>query len=241
MGKSAHRLMLRPNLGDVNNLQLANMAGTAAEATISILVMLGTVTGPVGAAIAGIVAVGLGIASFFKGCGQTCVQTSNWANQAEPLLQQNVQHYLNSPVRYRSMQAAALNNFDTVWKALTAACGQPALGPAGQRCISDRQAGACKWQTDGQGGPAGSGSVCWNWFIGYRDPIANDPGVQDDPVAAAPASDTSAGGGGTTQTVVQNPDGTVSVINTPASTGLPPIFVLGALGLGVLLLMEMTS
>ena len=35
-------------------------------------------------------------------------------------------------------------------------------------CIADRQRGGCHYQSNGQ---------CWNWFIGYRDPIANDPQV----------------------------------------------------------------
>jgi hypothetical protein len=64
-------------------------------------------------------------------------------------------------------------------------CGQPSLGQAGQNCITDRERGACKYQTSGCAlstgtppvwgcGANGSGNQCWNWFIGYRDPIAND-------------------------------------------------------------------
>jgi hypothetical protein len=39
---------------------------------------------------------------------------------------------------------------------------------------------------------------CWNWFIGYRDPIANDPYVQPDPVAGASTTSTSGGASGST-------------------------------------------
>jgi len=116
----------------------------------------------------------------FSGCGQTCVLASNEANQVEQYLQKNLALYQQSG-HTQSEQAAALANFDNAWSILEQYCGNPQLGKAGQNCIGDRQAGACKWKNDGAGGPAGSGSVCWNWFVGYRDPIANDPNVVPDP------------------------------------------------------------
>jgi hypothetical protein len=67
-------------------------------------------------------------------------------------------------------------NFDYAWSQLTQMWSDPALGEPGQRAIQDRQQGACKWR-DGQG-------QCWNWFTGYRDPIAFDPEVKDDTAAA---------------------------------------------------------
>lgn len=147
---------------------------------------------------AAIMAIGAGlvpiVAKIVQGCGQTCIAASDAANQIEPLLLQNVQTYVNSSPRYKSMQAAALANFDQTFAKLTAACQQIG-GPGGKNCISDRVAGACKWKaspgswspnSDGShtwnpAGASGSGSSCWNWFIGYRDPIANDPDVQPDP------------------------------------------------------------
>lgn len=130
----------------------------------------------VGAAIAGVtMAVQYLVAN--SGCGQTCIETSGWANQAEPQLQKNLAAYLSLPVpRPKSAQVLALANFDTIWARLQELCGQPGTGDAGVRCISDRQAGACKWR-DAQG-------VCFNWFSGYRDPIANDSGVYDDSISA---------------------------------------------------------
>ena len=180
----------------------AQVAATGIATTTSIMGALGstlTVAGlaipVVGAAIAALVGIGLAIANAFKGCGQTCIQASNIANQVGALLVQNVNAYTSSPVRYQSMQTAALNTFDTAWASLQQACGNPSLGQAGQRCISDRQAGACTWKASPGGwnadgtytmwGAAGSGSACWNWFIGMRDPIANDPNVQPDPVPAS--------------------------------------------------------
>jgi hypothetical protein len=70
--------------------------------------------------------------------------------------------------RTRSSQAAALKNFDDAWAYLTSAeaCGNPQLGNPGKACISDRSRGGR-----------------WDWFSYYRDPIAQDPNVKEDPVA----------------------------------------------------------
>jgi hypothetical protein len=129
----------------------------------------------VGAAFAGI---WLGIEALLNsGCGNTCVVTSNWANQAEALLKQNLAAYQALPTpRAESAQAAYLQNFDKIWAYLVQECSQPQVGTAGQRCISDRQAGACHYH-DATG-------QCWNWFTGYRDPIANDPNVVPDSAAS---------------------------------------------------------
>lgn len=115
------------------------------------------------------------------GCGKNCVLTSEWANKAGALLDQLMEAYFGSPVRNKSTQAAALASFDAIWAQLYAACSQPALGGAGQRCISDRQAGSCHWKAlppKWPGEPATG--ACWNWFNAYRDPIANDVGVVAD-------------------------------------------------------------
>ena len=68
-------------------------------------------SGPIGAAIGGRIAISQLLVGIFQGCGQTCVEASNIANQVEPALQQNLAAYLASPVRTVSMQAAAINNF----------------------------------------------------------------------------------------------------------------------------------
>jgi hypothetical protein len=183
----------------------ASIAATGITVTTSILAaltptltVLGLALPVVGAAIAGLVAVGIAVANCFKGCGATCTQATAYANQADTILANNVTAYIMSPIRYQSMQTAALNTFDTTWAALQQACSQTSLGAAGQRCITDRQSGACTWKAkagswnaDGTYTPWGalnSGTDCFNWFSGFRDPIANDPFVQPDPVAgSAPA------------------------------------------------------
>jgi hypothetical protein len=124
-----------------------------------------------------------------SGCGVTCVETSSWANQAATLLAQNIAAYFDLPIpRSASSQAAALATFDQIWAALEQQCGQAGTGNAGVRCITDRQAGACTWKQTADKVPAWgtpAAGECWNWFNGYRDPIANDPNVADDATATA--------------------------------------------------------
>lgn len=167
-------------------------------------------TGPAApfVAIAGAVAEILGAIGVGKGCGQTCITASNYANQAEALMNQNLNAYVSLTTRYQSQQTQALQNFDQLWAGLVSACSNPALNDAGKNCISQRQSGSCAFKTSpGQGcqpsqsncwvncvyspgGPNGSGNACGDWFIFYRDPIANDPCVQPDPPASGSTSTT---------------------------------------------------
>lgn len=149
----------------------------------------------VGAAIA---AIGIGIMAILNsGCGQTCIETSQWANQAEPLLQQNVEAYfaIQAP-RPISVQAAAVQNFMNVWNRLVQLCSQPGLGAAGQNCINDRKSGACKWKATATGAYPGQPAqgACWNWWNAYHDPIANDTQVYNDSQAAMPTTTGATGG-----------------------------------------------
>ncbi len=158
----------------------ATSIGTAIAAGASLTVPI------IGAAFA---AVALGIQAILNsGCGQSCIITSDWANQAESKLEQNLAEYFAIPApRPASAQALALQNFDKVWAYLVQECSAPQLGTAGQNCISDRQFGACKWKADSAPQYPGQPALgtCWNWFSGYRNPIAQDPNVVSDAVYAA--------------------------------------------------------
>lgn len=152
----------------------------------------------VGAAIAGIA---LGIeAILHSGCGQTCIETSQWANQAEELLKQNVNAYFAiAAPRPQSVQQSALANFTNVWNRLVQLCSQSGLGTAGTNCIKDRQAGGCKWKATAPqypGQPAQG--TCWNWWNGYHDPIANDSQTYNDSISSATGA--TAGGSATAAT-----------------------------------------
>lgn len=125
--------------------------------------------GAVGAAIAGAYALYALLRNVFSGCGPTCVIASQVADRVESILRQNRDDYLAGP-RTPETQQAALANFDYAWSKLVAACSDPQLGDAGRRCISERQrGGSAPWC------PSGTGC---DWFILYRDPIANDPAAQ---------------------------------------------------------------
>lgn len=180
--------------------QAAGGAGTAVGATSGLLVAAGAVQAvPLAGQIAGaVLAITAVVASLFKGCGQTCILTTNEVNQVEPYLQQNLSEYLAAPVSAATQQEA-LNNFNQLWQGVVTYCSQPSMSSAGKNCISDREQGSCAYKTSPGGwqqtngvwnyvypGANGSGSTCWNWFVGYHDPIANDPRV------AAAASATSA-------------------------------------------------
>lgn len=110
-----------------------------------------------------------------SGCGRACIVTSNWANQAEQLLQQNIAAYFALPApRTAAQRAAGLANFDAIWNYLAQQCAQ-VPGDPGRNCTADRQAGACKWKAQPPAYPGEpAAGACWNWFNAYRDPIAAD-------------------------------------------------------------------
>lgn len=135
----------------------------------------------IGAAVAGVT---FWLASMFRRNAQKKAATQV-VEQIEPKLKENLQAYFSGP-RTLASQQQALANFDAAWEAMVQACQNSRLGDAGKRCIGDRQQGACHYRAACQTrdpltgvcieyGPNGSGTECWNWFVGYRDPIANDP------------------------------------------------------------------
>jgi hypothetical protein len=180
MGDAASDAALAQQAGSVAAPAVAAATGTTVAGILGVSTAVAIPI--IGAAIVGVTIL---IASLIKnsGCGQTCIETSSWANQAEPLLRQNIATYFGvAAPRTQSQQNAALANFDAIWARLAQLCGDSSTGNAGKRCISDRQSGGCTWKATADspwpgGPPAGS---CWNWFNAYRDPIANDPNVVAD-------------------------------------------------------------
>lgn len=177
------------------------LAGNPVAGAGTMLLGAAPLTGPAApfVAIAGAAAEILGAIGIGRGCGQTCIKASEYANKAGDLMAQNMNAYLALPApRAASIQATALSIFDQLWAGLVQACSDPSLSDAGVRCITDRQQGACKWKASPGGwhqgadgswsftpwGPSGSGSSCWNWFIGMRDPISQDPMVVADAQSA---------------------------------------------------------
>ena len=238
-----HRRMRRRGLGIEVNSPTTNAAEGAAVSTAT---AIGSAAGgPLGGAIAGAIAqVGVLIADLWSGCGNTCTEATSFANQTGDLLTQNLQAYLSAPVHYESLQTAALANFNTAWNLLLNGCSNPALGSAGQNCISAKagrilhlQNHSRRLATDQGGtwtyvypGANGSGDTCWNYFVAFYDPIANDPTVVPDPIPGASVISDVLGSTGVTSLLSD-------VGLSPSSTlfGLPVADVIAA-GIALLLL-----
>lgn len=211
------------------------------------------VVGPlIGAAVQAAAAVAVAIEGLFAGCGQTCTAATNIVNQVGDQIASAMHAYMNSPVHTQTMQSAYLKMFDSAWALIQQNCGNPQLGTAGQRCVSDRQAGACVWKSSPGGwsqdasgkwaytwaGAAGSGDTCWNFFVGMRDPVANDPTVvPDSSVILTPN-----GSGGYTAVPVNTTNTAgVTVTGTGTATSdteIPLPLILGAAAIFLLLVME---
>src|SRR6185369_7811131 len=172
------------------------IGSSATSAATSVLGMLtaggGTVLGITAAAVPVIGAALMGATLLVQhlvansGCGQTCIVTSQWANQAADALQQVMDGYFALPEpRTKTQQAVAIANFNTIWKQLKEMCGQPNTGDAGRRCISDRESGACVWRQKYAPVYPGQPEIgeCWNWFNGYLKPIQQDR-VVDEPTVS---------------------------------------------------------
>jgi uncharacterized protein (DUF697 family) len=106
-----------------------------------------------------------------------------------------------------SAQRAALQVVDSAFASVRQGCSNPALGTAGQKCISERlvQGGTAPWC------PTSTGC---DWVTAYRVPIASDPEVHPDPV------DTSAAPGSVSGTV----DSAVSGVSQ-ALGGISPLWI----------------
>lgn len=246
-----HAREWRPNLGQTQTQlaqQAAGYAGTAATTVTSLLATIGTVSAATVPLVGAVVAAGTVLANLmiklFSGCGQSCTLTSDEANEVQSALAQNLAAYLAIPngQRTQAIQAAALANFNNTWAQLVQYCGSASFGQAGQNCIDQREQGACAyktspggWQQDSSGnwsyvypGANGSGSTCWNYFVGFHDPIANDPTV----VPNAAGTSTSAAVSATNSSF----EATTGMSST-STPNLAPLLVIGAIVIGALVLL----
>ncbi len=119
-------------------------------------------------------------------------------------------HRLTPDQKTVSVQAASLAIVDYAFSKVQQGCSNPALGSSGLRCISERlvRGGTAPWC------PTPDHTGC-DWYILFRDPIANDPNVIPDPV---PASTSAAG----------SVSGAVDSIGSSVSTalgGISPVWI----------------
>jgi len=178
---------------------VAGQAGAATTAAFDVGALFAGPAAPIVAAIGNFLGP---LIAKFNGCGQTCVEAANIANQIGTPMTQAFQAYMSAPVHYYSAQQTFLNLFNQLMAALNQACGNPALGTAGQNCIADNSPSACHWKaapggwtqnSDGSWtytywGAAGSGTSCWNPYVGIYDEVLNDPTVVPDPVVSVSSS-----------------------------------------------------
>lgn len=169
-GMGASRAQIAGSSIQTAAFALAPLAGPWAPVVIAV----GAILGP--------------IVATFNGCGQTCVQATEYANEANAALQQALQVYMSAPVHYQSAQTAVLAQMQAVFDALRQACSNPALGSAGQRCISERL-------VRGAVTPWCNGQVGCDYLTAYYDKVANDPNVVPDPVSSVSSVLTSIEGG----------------------------------------------
>lgn len=213
--------------------QTFNSAAQIAGATLTTASAMGAgwataaipIVGPI---IAG-VTIGLSFLFARKGPKQK-VATTKIVDAVEPYMKQNLEGYLAGP-RNRSAQAQALANFDAGWQYIVEHCNIPEMGDPGQRCTDDRKAGACVWHDDK--------GECWNWFKGYRDPIANDIPTDDPTSASGSGSNlitqtrTDPTTGQQVQVLVDPATGQVVSNSGGTSSSLLPILAIGAIILGL--------
>lgn len=152
------------------------IAGTASAKSLAAI--LGVSVPIVGAALAGVT---IALAAWFNRKGpQQKVASTQIVDELEKQLAANRDAYLAGPRTY-DRQLVAIENFNRGWEWLHSAeaCGSPALGKPGERCLSDRER-----------------SGRWPWEVYYLDPIANDPEAH---AAAAPPG----ASGGSIESVLQ--------------------------------------
>ena len=171
-------------IGDVSSQQITNTVGGSIMAAAGPIALANPIAGAIVGAVGALTSL---IGGLFKP-DVTKEQATAIVNQIESeYLKPNLQRWLAAPAAQKTpqAQAAALAVFDQAWNAVLQGCSNPALGTAGQRCISERQqGGSAPWC------PTSTGC---DWFILYRDPIANDPAVAASAAAQPPqASNTQA-------------------------------------------------
>lgn len=171
--------------------EAAKISGSVA----STLALIAPATGPAAPFVAAAAAAAALVAlaeSVFSGCGTTCYEATDIVNEVEPYLQQNNQNYFSNPNRTTLDQAIALATASRIFSVLQQNCGNPALGTAGQNCISERIGnGMAKGSNTcayGESNPAEyppysdipyPAGQCWTWTLAYYDSIAadNPPGL----------------------------------------------------------------
>jgi hypothetical protein len=155
----------------------------------------------------------------------TKVQATHIVDQiAAQVLEPNLAAWRSLPASQKTAtnQAAFLEVVDAALTNVRQGCSNPALGTAGQKCISERlvRGGSAPWC------PTGTGC---DWYALYMDPIANDPNVVPDFAGGESVSSGSVSGA---------VDSAVSSVST-ALGGVSPLWIgVGLIGLALFLVSD---
>jgi len=171
-GGIASGVMVGMTTGSAKRSAIASVGG--------FLTSIAAATGPAAPFVAAIGGIVVAMSTMFRGCGQSCIETSKLADQASKAFDDIKAAYWALPApRPKTAQTAALAALDDIAGQLQAACSNPAFGAAGERCISERlvRGGTAPWC------PTPDHRGC-DFFTVIRDPIANDPDTYEDSAAA---------------------------------------------------------
>lgn len=216
-------------LGDVTSQQITSAIGSSLMSSAGVVALI-----PGGQLPAAIIAAVGALTSLIGGLFKpdlTKIQASHIVDQIEAQVLKPMRaswEALPASQKFASMQAHYLNIFDNAWQAILQGCSNPALGSAGGNCISDRQQGACHYTVDGH--TPGVPPNCGNWFVWYRDVVANDPNVIPDPVSGSLLSSPGSVSGAV--------DSAVSSVST-ALGGISPVWIgIGLIAVALLLVSD---
>jgi len=201
-------------LGDVATQVSSSVAGATAA-----ILALAPATGPAAPFVAAAAALVSLIGNLFHGCGNTCIQATQYANQAGSQLDTLLAQYWALPTpRPYAAQQAYLQTCQQIFAWLQQMCSNPALGQAGQRCISERLTQrACPSTLNDSNIGGGNIDFCDYWSVFYN-PVLNDPNVESPTQSTSSPAST---GGSTTAS-----SGTASAGTTP---DLAPLLLIGGL------------
>jgi len=159
-------------LGDARPITQAVGAGLLSAGGVIAAIPGGQLPGAIVAAVGALTTL---IGSLFVP-DLTKIQATRIVDQIEAqVLQPTVANWraLSADQKTRTMQAAYAEVIEAALRKVQEGCSNPALGEAGQRCISERliRGGAAPWC------PTGTGC---DWYALYLDPIMNDSNVIPD-------------------------------------------------------------
>jgi hypothetical protein len=148
-----------------------------------------------GAIVAAVGALTSLIGGFFKP-DLTKIEATHIVDQIQAqYLQPNLDSWraLSPEHKTVSAQKASLALVDFAFSKVQQGCSNPALGTAGQHCISERlvRGGTAPWCPN-------AGHTGCDWYALFRDPIANDPDVHPDQQPTDTSTPGSAGGSNNT-------------------------------------------